>query len=63
MQHSVVQDYDTLVAFPEFMVEVTVFPREMQLHQEYKDPEDATDFFFPELPEELDIDEEEDLCL
>jgi hypothetical protein len=53
MQHSVVQDYDTLTAFPEFMVEVTVFPREMQLHQsQFDSDEESNGYYLPDITEE-----------
>jgi len=56
-QAAVVSDFDTFQAFPEFFVEVTVLPREMQLHQSSEPSYEASNNFF--LPEELEVDFEE----
>ena len=62
----VTHDFDTLSAFPDFMTDVTVLPREVQLHQSNDNPyEDYNNFFLPEVQEEheVDFEEEEELCL
>jgi len=60
---NVIQDFDTLTAFPEFMVEVTVLPKEMQLHQSYHDLDETADFFFSEVETIDEFEEEEDIWL
>jgi len=59
----VTHDFDTLSAFPDFMTDVTVLPREMQLHQNNEDSYgDFNSFFYHEV-HEVDLEEEEELCL